>query len=77
MTIADRQIEQAAITRNRFRKAARIADALQRAGASADQVPMLNEATWKVAEAQAGCKSSSLVTRALVEEILRDREVER
>lgn len=67
-------VQDAAITVARFRKARKLADVLAGAGATADTVSNLNTASWRMAETVAGVSQASVVTRALVAEILRDRE---
>lgn len=67
-------VEEVAILTNRFTKAVKLADVLEQAGADADQVPILNLETWKVAAAQAGTSPPSVVTKALIAFIMVDRE---
>ena len=61
----------------RTRKALRIADALQRLGATAEQAAQLPDAGWLMAAQLADCREPSAATRAVVVTILEQREARR
>jgi hypothetical protein len=68
-----KQLEQAAITVNRFRKAQRIADLLEGEGVTHQQASGMIEGEWLLVIRAARMREASIVTRSLAVELLRDR----
>lgn len=65
---------EAAITKSRFEKAAKVADLLALHGIDVDDLTHLTDDIWNMVCKGARVRDASLVTRVLVECIMQDRQ---